>query len=274
MIVAIDAGNSEVKVASERGLDRFNSAIGEYRKRKIADKHGKDDMIFKYGERRGFAGTLALFESEYGGAIMGESKAHDDAKLRVLLALHRLGVSDTYDIVVYQPIGMHTETEKDAIKRMLKGEHEITVNNSKKKFEITNVTVAAEGGAAFWSKPQTGIVRIIDVGGATVNYATFIDKRFVDRDSGTLSFGLKSVKNADPNELVRGVVRETSKKWNPNDLVYVVGGAANGLTPIIAQYYPNAVTLNPFVKGQEVDAIYANAVGGLAIGSAVYAQRY
>jgi len=274
MIVAIDAGNSEVKVASERGLDRFSSAIGEYRKRNIAEKHGKDDMVFKYGERKGFAGTLALYESEYGGAIMGESKAHEDAKLRVLLALHRLGVSDSYDIVVNQPISMHNDVEKTAIKQMLKGEHEITVNNSKKKFEIANVTIAAEGGVAFWAKPTTGIVRIIDVGGGTVNCATILDKRFIDRDSFTLPFGMKTVKNADPNELVRGVVMNTTKKWNANDIVYVVGGAAKVLTPIFTQYYPNAIALNPLFKTQEVDAIFANVIGALAIGSAVYAERY
>ncbi|PAE09665.1 hypothetical protein CHI02_24150, partial [Niallia circulans] len=86
-----DAGNSEVKTVSAHGVDRFPSAIGEYRERNIKEKHGKDDIVYEYEGRKGFAGTLALYESEYGGAIMGESKAHLDAKLRVLIALHRLG---------------------------------------------------------------------------------------------------------------------------------------------------------------------------------------
>jgi plasmid segregation protein ParM len=272
MIVSVDAGNSEVKTVSAHGVDRFPSAIGEYRERNIKEKHGKDDIIYEYEGRKGFAGTLALYESEYGGAIMGESKAHLDAKLRVLIALHRLGASNVYNLVVNQPISKHDDTEKAAIRAMLIGEHKITVNNIERTFRINDVVIAAEGGAAFLAEPRAGIVRVIDVGGGTVNCATFNNKRFIDRDSFTLPFGLNTVKNADPNELVRGVVTQTSKKWNPNDLIYVVGGAATVLTTIFQAYYPNARKITPMFKGERLDAIFANAVGSYAIGSAVYAK--
>ena len=105
-IVGIDPGNEEVKYASRFGIVKFKSAIGEYRNRHIESSHGNDDMIFEFNGRKGFAGTLALAESEFGGSLMVDSKAHEDTKIRVLLALHHLP-GTTYQIVVGQPIKKH-----------------------------------------------------------------------------------------------------------------------------------------------------------------------
>lgn len=77
-IVGIDPGNEEVKYASRFGVGKFKSAIGEYRNRHIESSHGRDNMIFEFNGRKGFEGTLALAESEFGGSLMGDSKAHED----------------------------------------------------------------------------------------------------------------------------------------------------------------------------------------------------
>lgn len=263
-IVGIDAGNNEVKVAHKDGVFKFASAIGEYRDRNIVSQHGDDDMIFEYNGRRGFAGTLALIESEFAGAIMGDSKAHEDAKLRILLALHRLKCPrNTFRIVVGQPIGKHTATEKDAIKRMLIGTHLLTVNSVRKLIVIDRVEVAAEGGVAFWSAPRNGLVRIIDVGSATINCATLMNKRYVDRDSFTLPFGFNTIKTRDLNELARGIYTHTSAKWSPHDDVFTVGGIARELIEPLRKYYPRIKVLND-------RPLYANALGMYAIGRALY----
>jgi len=213
-IVGIDPGNEEVKFASRFGVGKFYSAIGEYRNRHIESSHGKDDMIFEFNGRKGFAGTLALAESEFGGSLMGDSKAHADTKLRVLLALHQLSTT-TFQIIVGQPIIKHIPLEKERIKNMLLGSHDLTLNGVKKTIKINCVEVAAEAGAAFWSNPQTGLVRIIDAGSATVNCASLIDGRYIDKDSFTIPFGCNTTKSHDLNAMVRGIVAQTSKKWSP-----------------------------------------------------------
>jgi plasmid segregation protein ParM len=270
-IVGVDWGNNEVDVSSSQGLDQFSSSIGEYRERNIKEVHGKDDIVFEYQGRKGFAGTLALAESEFSGSLMGDSKAHEDAKLRTLIALYRqCKMENEFKIVVGQPISKHTEDEKKRIKKMLIGTHDITINGNRKIFTIKSVEIAAEGGAAFWAKPKDGLVRIIDVGSGTVNCASFIQKRFIDKDSFTLTYGMNTVKTNDVSEMARGIATQTSKKWNKNDFIWIVGGAAEILTPYIKNFYPNAQTMYPTFQGREVHPVFANAIGFFNIGTAIY----
>lgn len=271
MIVGIDPGNFEVKVAGAAGLDRFSSSLGEFRERNIEQLHGKDDMIFEFNGRRGFAGSLAEAESEFAGTIMGDSKAHEDTVLRVLIALHRFGqLANDFQIVVGQPIGKHTPAEKQRIKEMLLGQHEITINGRKKRICISRVEVAAEGAAAFWGRPQNNLVRIIDIGSGTVNCASLYNKRYIDKDSFTLPFGVNTVKSQNFEEMARGIVTYTSKKWNKEDLIHVVGGGAYDITPYLKNFYPNARVTNPIHGIRAVDPVFANAVGYYTIGEGLY----
>lgn len=271
MILGIDAGNHEVKVAGPNGLDRFSSTIGEYRERNLNDVHGKDDIVFEYEGRKGFAGTLADAESEWGGSIMGDSKAHEDAKLRILIALHRYArMNNTFDIIVGQPIGKHNAVEKETIKNMLRGSHEIIINGERRLFTIRRAEVAAEGVAAFWSKPTNGLVRVIDVGSGTINCASLRNKRNIDKESFTITLGMNTVISSNPAEIARGIATQTSKKWKPNDFVYVVGGAASELTPYIQQFYPQATEVTPVFSGEQHHAVFANAIGFYTIGRGIY----
>lgn len=272
MIVGIDAGNYRVKVCGPQGLDIFSSTLGEYRERRIKNTPGKDDMIYEFEGRKGFAGSLADAESEFGGSLMGDSKAHVDAKLRILLALHRYSqTTNQFQLIVGQPISKHTEIEKEKIKRMLLGSHEIIVNEKKKVLHVSHVEVAVEGGASFWSRPKEGLVRIIDVGSATVNCASLLNKRYVDKDSFTLPFGLNTVVASDLSALARGIVTHTTKKWNDTDKGYLVGGAADKLIPYIQQYYPNMEVLKPMLECGD-DPIFANAIGFYKIGCSIYGK--
>ncbi|WP_078548622.1 ParM/StbA family protein [Litchfieldia alkalitelluris] len=276
MTVGFDWGNNEVKVAGPIGLDKFSSQIGEYTERNLESQHGKDDMVFEYKGRKGFAGTLAL-ESDFGGAIMGDTKAHEDALIRVLLGLHRYSNSAEYNIIVGQPIAKHTPGEKQAIKEMIEGRHTIVVNDKVRTFTIKRCEVAAEGGAAFWSAPCDGMVRIIDVGSATVNCASIINKKYLNKDSFTLSFGMNTIRNHDLTELARGIARETSKRWKKGDKVLLVGGIAEQLAEPIRAHYPHAEIIKPVLKegnGMKiVKPIYANAVGFYNIGRATYGEQ-
>ncbi len=107
---------------------------------------------------------------------------------------------------------------------MLLGSHDLTLNGVKKTIKINRVEVAAEGGAAFWSNPQTVLVRIIDAGSATINCASLVDGKYIDKDSFTINFGCNTTKSNDLYAMVRGIVAQTSKKWSPSDTVLVMGG--------------------------------------------------
>lgn len=275
MKLGIDAGNYAVKMCGEKGLLHFNSAIGEARDIRLQQQHGYDDMVFEYEGEKGFAGSLAIYESEFGGSLMGDTKAHRDTKLRVLIGIHRycemykIDEID-FEIVVGQPISNHSNEDKEKIKSMLKGEHTITVNGIEKTFSIDKIEVAAEGVTSHWSNPRQGKVRILDIGSGTVNYASVIDSRYVDKDSGTLAFGVNTNKSDSIKSLSRGIATHTLKKWSADDKVLLVGGIAETILPYIKEYFSNAEVLYPVFNGQYANSIYANAIAFYIVAVNIY----
>lgn len=276
-IIGVDGGNDRVKIFGERGPIKFISSIGEYRDRKLEQTFGDEDMEFEYNGRKGFAGTLARYESEFCGNIMGDTKAHEDLLIRVLLGIHRYSENNKFKIVVGQTIGRHTETEKDKIKGMLNGKHTITVNDITKTIEILDTQVAAEGGAAFWSSPQIGVVRILDFGSGTVNAATLNNAKYIDKDSFTLTVGMNTTVSKDMDALARYVATECLKKWSADDNIFLVGGAANTMLIPLSNYFFNTKILYP---GSLIDPsvkryhpIYANAIGFYNIGRRIYGGK-
>lgn len=239
MIVAIDAGNYKTKFYDGRQLRAYPSLIGEYRERNIRQVHGDYDFEFEYDGERGFAGTLALHESECAASQKGETKAHPDARLRILIALHQFGDGLEYELVVGQPVSMHTVAEKDAIKDMLRGRHELVVNGRRKVIVIRRCEVAAEGVTAGLLLPGGGIIRVIDIGSGTVNFGTLVDRRFNDRGSFTLGSGLETLRSVQPADFGRQIsLRALASGWKAGDAVYVCGGGATVLMDHIRKYFP------------------------------------
>lgn len=234
-------------------------------------------MIYEYNGVKGFAGTLAERESEFGGSMLGDNKAHPDMLIRVLIATHRYALTDdeTFNIIVGQPITNHTDAYKNKMKEMLLGEHVFTINNVTKKLTINRVEVAAEGASAYWSAPKKGKVRIIDAGSGTVNIATIDNGMYIDKESDTLPFGLNTNISNDLDAFARRVAIACLKKWNRNDEVYTVGGNASGLLVPLLYHFPNAKTLSPMLndgsgKVKLLPPIYANAVAFYKIAEKVF----
>lgn len=269
MIVGVDAGNYQVKVVHKKGVDIFPSDIGEYRERNFEQKFSDNDMVVEYEGKKYFAGTLAKYESEFCSTMMGESKAHFDFKLRVLIALHRVGCN-IYQIIVGQPIATHTKAEKQKMKDALLGHHSIIINGIKREFVIERVEVAAEGGAAFWSDPERGLVRITDIGSGTVNCATLHDLRYIDKDSFTIFVGMNTTKTKNYEALGRVIAGEASKKWGKYDKVKIVGGVAREIYPYLKEYFPNASVVLPLLDGRVLEPVFANAIGFYQIGAGIY----
>lgn len=273
LTLGVDAGNYSAKVAGPYGVDTYRTAICDWFPLNVAESFSGDDMEFAIDGRRGYAGTVAVFEDQFGGGAMyGESKVHEDTKIRVLLALHRYIIKYAPDtthvsIVTGQPIVAHTPDEKEALSNLLRGKHEFTVNGVTRKLTLVDVGVAPEGSGAFWSIPQDSLVRIIDVGSGTVNCASFLEKRHVNAQSDTFNFGMETVKGNDLDAMARAITRATTKlKWRKDDTTFVCGGVANDILPHLATHLTEVKALVPQLHlaegyAESHEPVYANAVG-------------
>jgi plasmid segregation protein ParM len=259
-IVGIDCGRSSVKAVTDGKVISFPSRIGEWRERRLVTSHG-NDIELEYGGERYFAGDLAERESDFVRSMMTDSKANEDTLLLTLIALGRAGVNGNVTVVTGVPVAQHTPSEKRRIKELLAGEHRFTLNNTVCNVNIERVEVAVEGGAAFWTEPRGGTVRILDAGAKTINYVTMRDKSYVDRDSGTLPFGCDTNKSNDVRQLTARIAGEVSRKWNEKDTVLLVGGKANEIFTHITRYFPNTHVMD--------NAKFANARGYYRLGASL-----
>lgn len=287
LILGVDAGNYMGKVVGEYGEVEYRTAICDWFSRDIYEQFGEDDVEFELNGRKGYAGTIAGYEDEFGiGSLYGETKAHEDTLVRVLLGIHRYvetyckGVREV-SIVTGQPISTHKEEEKNRIIDLLQGEHVIKVNGKDYYYHIVSVNVGIEGSSAYWSleggEGRMGTVRVIDVGSGTINCATIKDGRHIHASSGTYNFGTETMRNkGDYEGLARGVNRAVALlKWGRGDEVYICGGVAEEIYPYIKKAYQNVRLIIPTVqRGEgyyEVSPSYANAKGFYELGKAVYA---
>ncbi|MDW0112150.1 hypothetical protein QT711_03065 [Sporosarcina saromensis] len=271
LILGIDAGNYRAKIAGEYGVDSYRTAICDWFQRDFVETFGEDDMEFEIDGRKGYAGSIATVEDVFGsGGMYGDSKAHEDTKIRILLALFRYinqysPNTDTVSIVTGQPIVSHNTNEKQKIVGMLQGGHEFTVNGKSQYVYIDEVGVAAEGSGAYWCVPNSGKNRVLDIGSGTVNAASIIDRKHINTASDTFNFGIETV-NRGLDSVARGVVRETTRlNWQRSDEVLVCGGVAKEILPFIQHHYESAKIIEPLLKTkngvQLLDPTYANAVG-------------
>lgn len=274
LILGVDAGNHRAKVAGPFGVDSYRTAICDWFERDIVEDFGAgDDMEFEVNGRKGFAGTLASYEDVInGGAMYGDSKAHDDTLIRVLLAIYRYRSKycpglNRISIVTGQPIISHKVDDKELIANMLRGNHEYTVNGVIQRITIEEVGVAAEGSGASWANQLTGEIRIIDVGSGTINCATINDMRHINNASATFNFGMETAGDKwGLDSIARAIVRATtSLKWKRDDRVFLCGGIANELLPYLTFHYARIQTLTPQLRKHDgielLTPLYANAVG-------------
>lgn len=272
LILGVDAGNYKAKVAGVHGIDSFKTNICNWFERDVEETFGQDDMEFEIGNRKGYAGTIAQFEDEFGdGTTYGDTKAHEDTKIRILLAVYRYiekycrGI-DRVCLVTGQPINRHKEGEKSKIIDMLIDTHDFIVNGNRVKFTIEDVKVAPEGSAAFWSESQQSM-KIVDVGSGTVNLATIVDKRHIHKSSSTMNAGVETLRNKDDHEaLARAIYQFATKlKWKNTDTVFTCGGVAEKIAPHLEKHFVKAIPMKPLLKRQydtiAVPSTYANAVG-------------
>lgn len=275
MILGIDAGGFKTKIVGPHGVDSFYSTIGPYKESQFDTQYGSDDMVFELEDgRKGRAGTAAMFESKLSTSMKGESKFHQDAKLRVLLAIHRYLDKNREDrkfsIVVGQPISRY-KAEKADIKKMLEGKHSIVVNEVKREFTIEHVGVSPEGAAVGLLKvqPETW-VRVVDAGSGTINFATLFGPKFVDNGSDTLAFGMETADGSDA-DVARKIASELiTANWPTDAAVDLVGGGATKLQEHLQKQFRNTEIYKPRFDGKDLDPEFANALAFYEIARKLY----
>lgn len=273
LILGVDAGNNKCKIAGIHGVDSYKTNICNWFERDVKEVFGSDDMEFEVNGRKGFAGSIAEYEDEFGnGTVYGDSKAHEDTKIRVLLGIHRYiqkyspGATNIC-IVTGQPISNHKEEEKNKIIHMLVGPQDFKVNSQRQKFYIESVKVAPEGSGGFWSNPMNGSCYVIDCGSGTINMAAVSEKRHIHKSSDTMNVGMETIKNKNDLEGIARAIfqRATKLQWKKDAAVFVCGGIAEQITPHIQKYFINASTMQVQLKREfdllSVKPVYANAVG-------------
>jgi plasmid segregation protein ParM len=260
MIVAVDCGRSYVKVITEGKSFLFPSKVSMWRKRNYRqDLNG--DIELEYQGRRWFVGKLAEREGDFARQAMQDSKAVEETLILTMTALHMAGAQGDVTLITGIPIGNFTDVEQKAIKRLLEGPHRVVLNNRERSFYVERVYTTIEGGGAFFSAPRMGLVRIIDVGAKTTNYATFRDKVFIDRESGTMPIGWETVKESNLKEMADVISGTVSKTWGSRDVVMLVGGMARKLEPLIQEHFVHAFSLE--------DPQMANVRGYYEVGKAM-----
>lgn len=273
LILGIDGGNFEGKVAGPFGAISFKSNIAPYQDLKISETHGDDDMIYEIDGKKGLAGTIAKNESRLGNTSMfGTSKAHRDTKIRILLAIFRYLKKfklepETISIVVGQPIDGHDDNEKKIIRDMLEGSHPIVVNDEAMTINIGEVGVAPEGTGAYWSGNQEHpTCFLLDFGSGTINCVSFLELKHINATSKTINYGTETP-NLSLEVIADGAIRETTALgWNKNAPVLVCGGSAGVITQLVQEHYTKAEVLIPTLvldtgKKQILEPKFANAVG-------------
>lgn len=272
-VVGLDLGRRNVKLYTGHRYITFPAVVGEWRDIKLENALGRGAFRGTFNGQKFFAGVLAEEESEFPRQMLIESKATPDALLLALIGLHQTNMTD-FDIVTGVPVKLHDRENKEALINLLKGQWEIEVNGVLRKVNIHRVRVAVEGGGAFWSNPKDGLVRIVDGGSKTINFITMRNRRYVDRDSGTLDFGFDTNKSSDIANMVTRIAGELGKKWNQDDQVYTVGGEARSLAEYLKPYFPKATVFQSsklHVQDQEVIDLnlFSNAIGYYNIGRTV-----
>lgn len=269
-VIGLDVGRNGVKVYTGTKQFWFPSIVGEWNERNLITEYGEKGFDVEVNGKRRFIGELAENESNTWRYMLVDDKVTEDARFLALAAIHRTGLSDLV-VVTGLPVEQHggKNDRRQAFKELLMGGGragiwDITLNGERRVIRIQQVMVAVEGGAAFYSEPEDGLVRLIDAGSKTVNYITMRDQKYIYRDSGTLPFGFNTKRRGvdlsieDFADQVAGELGAV--KWGKEDTVKVAGGRARDLALHLKPYFPRAVPVQ--------NSLFANAIGFYKAGRA------
>ncbi len=264
-MIGIDIGRKGVKLYTIDKRITFPSAVGEWRERKLGTGGNYE---LEYQDKKYFVGDLAE-ESYCQREMTTESKIHEET---LLLFLTAIAISGESNVTIGLPVSQHDENTKLRYKSLLEGQHFVGLNNAPKKEYIVKVGVVAESTGVYWNeilnnkgeliKDSFNTERIIDVGSRTINYCTIKNRKYIDRESGTLQYGTIDLGNAGDmyfEQFARKIVADLSKVWSKPYLTLISGGGGMILFDYLKPHFDCRLVEDP---------IFANAKGFYKMGVA------
>ncbi len=279
--IGIDVGRDSVKVITARSKLEFKARVGEWRDRKITS--GGSYEVEIDGEKYFIADLVE--ESFFGRQMLLSSKVQPETRVLFLSALAlSIENSDNFTVNTGIPIQQYTPENISEMLTFLSGNYQVKINGEYRQVNVQNINIAAEGEGAYWDYvlndvgelvnnrnfSKKDIVRVIDIGSRTINFCSVVGERLLDRDSGTLPYGILELTNAIDDdmeiedikeemfeEFTRRIIADLSRKWLSRNLkkniVLLTGGGAILLQKYLRQYFPVVIVSN--------DPVFANARG-------------
>ncbi len=271
-IISIDSGRANTKVVAPGRRLQFPSMVSEWYERPLSQ--GGDYELELNGERH-FIGTLA--QEGYCRTInASKNKIHKELKLLFITALAAIDPGGNTVIVTGLPVDQHQEKIKTELRQYLTGHHEGVLNGKWFEFKVKDLEICPEGAAAFWDhclddrgniiRDMTGTYRIIDIGSRTINSATIINQRYLNRESFTLGYGCYDylhAKNKDGERFLKRIIGDLMQRWSDYDdsdkLLFSGGGS---------------ILLHDYIRYETItDPLFANARGFRKLGCAKWGAR-
>lgn len=250
MIVGIDVGRNSTKVVTENKAIHFKSVVGDAKERTL--NMAQTDYEMEIDGKRYFIADLAE-DSDFPREMASISKVHEDTLLLFLAGISLVAEQEPLQIITGLPVNQHNQITKSEFIQLLKGQHIV----DKKTINIDTIQVAPEGGGAYWNNVlqndgsiinnnlSVNTVRVVDIGSRTINYCTIrSDRKYVERESGTLDYGIISLENVDKalreqtcSQFTKKVIADLSKRIPNSDIYYFTGGGSIILQKWLSDYY-------------------------------------
>jgi plasmid segregation protein ParM len=261
-IIGLDVGRHRVKAYTDGRFISFPSYTGDYRPLRLERTMTREDYVVELDARYYYVGSIAADASDDGAQSFLQSKAHFDTKLLGLTAIHLLvDDGDEVEVVTGHPVANHVDAEKEAMRELFVGRHQIDVNGIRKHYTITRVTVTSECACATYLLPtKHPIAHGIDGGGATTNLVTWKHGKWIDRLSDTFPFGMDNT-SYTIDRYARMVAIASMKRIHEfQGPIYTLGGVAEQLSHSLKQYVRN-VPIIPLEEGAFANARAYHTVG-------------
>lgn len=189
MKIAIDLGNRNIKIAYKKGdkvqFDSFQARFTE-----------EEQQDYSVAEVIEIDGTKYCIEQ--GNYDFEFNKTEKNYLPFLLNAISRATEDEEVEIMMGAPVE-HVTGLREVFKEQLLGKDiEYKYKGKERKVKIKNLGIIGEGFASYFALPATvrnvgGNMGIIDIGGRTVNIATFINGK--QETVCTLNFGMIDLKN-------------------------------------------------------------------------------
>lgn len=214
MKIAVDLGNRNIKVAYKKGdkvqIDSFQA--------RFTDEEQQDYSSAEVIEIDGVKYCI-----EQGNYDFEFNKTEKNYLPLLLTAISRATDEDELEIMMGAP-AEHVSGLREVFKQqLLDKEIEFKYKAEKRKIKIKKIGVIGEGFASYFTLPSAvrnvnGNLGIIDIGGRTINIATFINGK--QDKVCTLNFGIIDLKN--------NLLKELKKAGKDYDINTIENLLANG----------------------------------------------